>query len=290
VTPAAGRLSRAALALALYSCAAPAPGLAADFVTRESDLVTGHYAPPVLAASDSLLVVSYNIQYGEDLEEALADLRGEPFLARADIILLQEMGPEGCDRVARDLGCDFIYYPASIHPHHDRPFGNAVLTRGRITGQGFTRLPPGGPVSGTPRLAVFADLELGARRLRAVSIHSSTVIVPAEDRRRQVRAMLDNLAIGTDPLVIGGDFNTVSEQEALRLAQDMRRSGLREARLGPGPTIRMPWLRPPGINGRLDHVFCRGLRAGRSGIVAAATASDHYPVWTVLHWEDRAGP
>lgn len=284
-------MGRVRLALALLLCAAPAAGRAAgDFLTRQTDLVAGRYAPPGHVTGDSLVIVSYNIQYGENIDEALADLRGEPFLARADIILLQEMDSEGCDRFARELGCDFIYYPASIHPHHDRPFGNAVLTRGRITGQGFTRLPPGGPVSGTPRLAVFADLEIGARKLRAVSVHTSTVIVPAEDRRRQVRAMLDSLAVGTDPLIIGGDFNTVSDQEALRLAQDMRRSGLREARLGPGATIRLQWLRLPGISGRLDHVFCRGLRSGRAGIVAAATASDHFPVWAVLHWEDPAGP
>lgn len=295
MSPARGPAVCAGLALAFLLGAFPPASRADDFLTRESDLVSGRYAssngvPSGRASGDSLVVVAYNIKYAEDIDGALADLRGEPNLARADIVLLQEMDPQGCDRIARELGYDFIYYPAAIHPHHDRLFGNAVLTRGRITGQGFTHLPSGGLLPGTPRLAVYADLEFGGQRLRAVSIHTSTVMVPAEDRRRQVRVMLDSLAGGSGPLVIGGDFNTASAQDGLRLAQDLRRSGLREARLGEGPTVRMPWLRLPGISGRLDHIFSRGLRAGRTGIATAATASDHFPIWAVLGWDQSSGP
>ena len=268
---------------------APAVSRAADgFRTREADLVVGHYAPPRAESEDSLIVVSYNIQYGEKIDAALADLRGNPILARADILLLQEMDPEGCDRIARELRRDFVYYPASVHPHHGRLFGNAVLTRGRVAGQGFTLLPTRGPLAGTPRIAVFADLEFGARRVRAVSVHGSTVMLPAEERRRQVRTVLDRHASGTSPLIIGGDFNTVSSWDAVRLVRDMRHAGLREARANGGTTPRHGWLRFLGVEGRLDHIFFRGMSAGRAGADSSATASDHYPVWVVLDWSDGA--
>lgn len=259
------------------------------FHTRESDLASGRFAPSGAAAAigarDSLRVVTYNIRFGEKLDQALADLRGDPRLADADVLLLQEMQPEGCERLARALGCEFVYYPASIHPHHDKLFGNAILTRGRIVAQGFVPLPTTGPFAGTQRLAVWADVEFGARRLRVVNLHASTMMVPAEQRRGQIRRLAAALATFEGALLVGGDFNTVSGHEVRLLARELRRLDLREARYGDQDTGHPGWWRWAGLSAPLDHLFSRGLTAGSAGVADGAKASDHIPVWAVLGWE-----
>ena len=159
-------------------------GLPARFVPSEADLTCGRYAPSVRAFADTIVVASYNIQYGEKIAEALDDLLAEPHLARADVLLLQEMDPRGCDRIARERGYDYVYYPASVHPHHDRLFGNAILTRGEIRACGFIELPKHGILSGTNRIAVVAEIRFGARSLRAVSLHTSTPMLSQEQRSR----------------------------------------------------------------------------------------------------------
>lgn len=269
--------------------AAPAARAITPFHTRESDLASGRFAPPgaaaAVAARDSLRVVSYNIRFGEKLDQALADLRADPHLAGADVLLLQEMQPEGCERLARELGYDYVYYPASIHPHHDKLFGNAILTRGRITAQGFVPLPTTGPFAGTQRLAVWADVAFGARRLRVVTLHASTFIVPAEQRRDQVRRLVAALTPIDGPLLVGGDFNTVTGHEVRRLARDLRRLDLREARYGDRDTGHPGWWHWVGLSAPLDHLFSRGLNVGSAGVGDGATASDHIPVWAVLGWE-----
>lgn len=276
------------LLLAALLAAPASAGAITPFHTRESDLASGRFAPPgaaEAAARDSLRVVSYNIRFGEKVDQALADLRADPRLAGADVLLLQEMQPEGCERLARELGYDFVYYPASIHPHHDKLFGNAILTRGRITAQGFVPLPTTGPFAGTQRLAVWADVEFGARRLRVVSLHASTMMVPAEQRRDQIRRLVAALAPVDGPLLVGGDFNTVTGHEVRRVARDLRRLDLREARYGDRDTGHTGWWRWVGLSAPLDHLFSRGLTAGSAGVATGTTASDHFPVWAVLGWE-----
>jgi endonuclease/exonuclease/phosphatase family metal-dependent hydrolase len=232
---------------------------------------------------DSLVVVSYNIQYGEKIDAALQDLTSESHLAQVDILLLQEMHPAGCERLARELGYDYVYCPAAIHPHHDRPFGNAILARGQIIDHGFIVLPRAGSPSGTTRIALVADLLLGTERLRAVSLHASTIIVSDEWRVRQVRAVLDSISALPGPMVIGGDFNTVGREDTQGVLEEMGRAGF--ARLTPrGNTVRSFWLKLIGSSRVLDHIFHRGLDPRRAGVYSEAEASDHYPVWAVFEW------
>lgn len=105
------------------------------FVPSPSDLVEGHYATAARmktrdsSTPDSLIVASYNIQYGERIGLAAKDLSSNRRLRAADLIFLQEMDPIGTRTLARELGYDFVYFPASRHPKHHRLFGNAILSR-----------------------------------------------------------------------------------------------------------------------------------------------------------------
>ncbi|MFN2370549.1 MAG: endonuclease/exonuclease/phosphatase family protein [Candidatus Krumholzibacteriia bacterium] len=267
-----------ALALLAAGCGTPtgyAPETAPVYHGRPS-------RPAPAAASDSVTIVSWNIQYGEDVPEALADLRAHPRLAAADVILLQEMGREGVAALAESLGLHWVYGLASIHPHHARPFGNAVLARWPLTALAPQMLPHRTPVRGHRRIAVGADVDLGEGTvLRAVSVHTATLLVTQDKRMEQAVAALEGLG-GSGPTVIGGDFNTISDWEVTLLRRAARRAGFAHLRLPRGPTYAGGLRRLPGSGMVLDHVLVRGLAAGARGVVRTATASDHFPVWVVV--------
>jgi len=274
----------AVLALVSGGCAGRVPPPAAA-VER------GDFRPPAppAAAPDSLLVVSYNIAFGRNAAEAAAALRDDPRLGDLDILLLQEMDPAGTAVVARTLGLAYVYAVSYRHPHHHRPWGTAVLSRWPIVDVADVVLPHPAPFSANRRRAVAADLDVGGRRVRAVSVHLSTLVTPLEDRLEQARVLADSLAAGPLPVVVGGDFNSVSRYEENLLRRALRPGGLREARLPHGPTA----LGKGRLNRffpdlELDHLFVRGLTARATGIARHVTASDHYPVWAVFTWETPA--
>jgi endonuclease/exonuclease/phosphatase (EEP) superfamily protein YafD len=246
----------------------------------------GRYAGPRQTTAESLTVVAYNIQYGEDLELAAADLCSLPRLRDADVYLLQEMDPAGTDTLARRLGCDYIYYRASVSPHHDRAFGNAVLSRWPIVAQRMLVLPHQAPFTGQQRVAVAADIDAGGRRVRVVSVHLSTMIAGTADRLDQAVAAADSLADDGRPLIVGGDFNTVSTFEERRLGQALRRCGLREARLPEGATAQRDLLGLLAFGLRLDHIYYAGVEPLATGIASQARASDHVPIWATFAFGD----
>ncbi len=245
-------------------------------------------APRPPAAPDSLTVVTWNIRYGRHLDRALAELRAHPRLAAADVLFLQEMDRAGTAALADSLGLSWVYGLAAVHPRTARPFGDAVLSRFPILDHRALVLPHATPVTGHHRIAVAADLDLGGGMvLRAVSVHTATVIVAQERRLAQAAAVLDDLG-GPGPTVIAGDFNTVTAWDATLLRRAARRAGYAPVRLPPGPTIANRLGTLAGADLVLDHVFVRGLAAGGRGVVRTATASDHFPVWAVVA-RPRAG-
>jgi endonuclease/exonuclease/phosphatase family metal-dependent hydrolase len=243
---------------------------------------------PAPARPDSLLVVSYNIQYGEDVALAVDDLRAAG-LDRPDILLLQEMTPGGVDTVARALDLGYVYQPASVHPHHGRPFGNAVLSRWPIEAHRLLVLPHAHPVTGHRRVALACDLNVAGTPVRAVSLHLATAVLATALRVDQAAAVLDSLVVPwPGALVIGGDFNTAGPHDVATVRRMYRRDGrLHPAHLPNDCTVRgHPW-RLLGAGCRLDHLFLRGLDDGATGIATGSEASDHFPVWARVGWSTR---
>ncbi|MEN8008658.1 MAG: endonuclease/exonuclease/phosphatase family protein, partial [Candidatus Krumholzibacteriota bacterium] len=183
------------------------------------------------AEPDSLLCVTYNIEFAEKLEQALADLRGDPRLRHPDILLLQEMDPAGVAFLADSLGMNYCYYPSYIHPHHGRFFGTAVLSPWTLSEPKYIRLPYPNPLSDNRRTAVAVDVQIGKRVVRAVSVHMSTLVIDFEDRLDQMTIVRDSLASDTAPTIIGGDFNTGTHREGVLFRRVVRKAGFKEARL-----------------------------------------------------------
>ena len=241
-----------------------------------------------LTAPDSLIVVTYNIRHGQALAAALADLRA---LAPggADVVLLQEMDPEGAAWLAQQLGCGHVYAPASVHPRHDRLFGNAVLSRWPITGHRLLVLPHGSPLYGLRRVAVAADLDVAGRPVRAISVHLASAFLPQDQRLDQLDAALDSLVTGWDgAVVLGGDLNTSTPDDRFRFHRRLRAAGLRTVPAGE-PTAHWQPTRLWGFGEVLDHVYVRGLVTGVPTVGREATASDHWPLRVTVRWVPGRG-
>jgi len=261
----------------------------ASFRPSGDDLAQGRFAPARASAADSLIVVSYNIQYGEHLEQAEQDLRGDSTTRRADFLLLQEMDPEGVRRLAEGLHYDFVYFPASIHPKHHRLFGNAILSRWPLVEPELVLLPHHGPFAGTQRVLTAAVALVASDTVLVASVHTSTVVTPHDQRISQIETIIEHLRRSRWRVIVGGDFNTALDNDVATLRDRFRRAGFRPARLPPESTVR----KKPGFffAGRivLDHIFCRGFQVAGTGIVTNARASDHFPIWAVLRMRPDEG-
>lgn len=229
---------------------------------------TGGAAAPGAVATVGIpvQVVSFNIQYGEEVEGALALIRRTPELAGADLILLQEMDAEGTERLARALEMGWVYYPAIVR--EGKLFGNAILSRWPLSDDRKLILPHRSWFGDTQRIAVAATATIRGETVRVYSVHLATPVNQGRpEREDQFRTVLAD-AERYPRVILGGDLNSDSLGELA-----VERGYFWPTRDGP----RTVWF------GRADHLLYRGLLPPwglRSGTVEnVGEVSDHRPVW-----------
>ena len=264
------------------SCAKPF-----SYLPSNSNLLTVEQDQQFVAPGDSLRVVSYNIYLSEDIDQAIADLQRNERLAAADIIVLQEMDGADTERIARTLKMNSIYWP-SFKWRREKTFGNAVLSRWPISEEYVVALPHANPIMGFKRLGVGADIRVGQHQVRVVAVHLSTMAVSLENRLEQAVTLIDSLAVVEGPVILAGDFNTVTRTDRTEMTRLMRKSGFRQVRLPQGRTAHN-FLDFTGMELILDHFYYRDLVAVDGGIDRKAEASDHYPIWATFTWPDSTG-
>src|SRR5690349_19001225 len=113
---------------------------------------------------DTLVVASFNIAFSRQIDSAIAVLRSDSMLRRADILLLQEMDDEGTRRVAEAMHMRYVYYPAIRHYRTKRDFGNAILSAWPIENDAKVILPHTSRYARTQRRSEEHTSELQSRR------------------------------------------------------------------------------------------------------------------------------
>jgi endonuclease/exonuclease/phosphatase family metal-dependent hydrolase len=226
--------------------------------------------PVPLGNVPRIKVVSFNVEFSEHIDSAIALLQKQPVLRGAEIVLLQEMNERAARRIADALGLWFVYYPAIYHYRTHQLFGNAVLSQWPIVDDEKIILPHRSRFVGTQRIATAATIRVGSRQVRVYSIHLGTMSdIGAGARREQLRTILAD-AVRFQLVIIGGDMN---DAEVGKIAREAGYSW---------PTEHGP---PTSALGRLDHIFLKGLTrpdSGASGAVLdVGKTSDHLPVWAV---------
>lgn len=265
-------MRRATLALALLAglgCAT-----AQNYLDPEGPRYVGGRAVPP-APRDELRVVSFNIEYGRQIEAALDVLRRPP-LADADVLALQELDAAGVERIAEALALNYVYFPSTLHPKTGRDFGTALLSPWPLREPRKLLLPHASRVVGTRRVVTSATLDRGRDRYRVYSVHlPSPLAVSGAQRRDQAQAIVTDAGTSAEPVLVVGDLN------ARVIGELFEEQGYLWLTRAIGTTARRY-----GLRFSFDHMFARGLGPEASfeaGVVRDnRKASDHRPIWAVV--------
>ncbi|MCA9875932.1 MAG: endonuclease/exonuclease/phosphatase family protein [Anaerolineales bacterium] len=250
-----------------------------NYADPAGPLFRGEYAEPAWPFHGELRIATWNIRYGEAVETAVAEIRQNPHLRDADVLLLQEMDETGVAAIAQRLAYNYVYFPASVHAHHGRNFGNAILARWPITRPEKLLLPYANPSNAQRRIAVKATILVDGAPLVVVSTHTETYWLGRRERIAQAAAVATAVAPGEGPVIVGGDFNSVTAGDVALLEGVFTAVGLERVSAAAGPTVEVA-----GMGVSADHIFARGLPVLAAGAAAETAASDHLPVWATLAW------
>jgi endonuclease/exonuclease/phosphatase family metal-dependent hydrolase len=233
----------------------------------------GQYAAEPAVDTGHVVVVTYNIRKGQAIQKAGEAFQRAERLREVDVILLQEMEETGVERLARWLRANYVYYPAFTR-RNGRNAGNAILTCWPLVDARKVILPRRHPVTGQLRIAVRATVDIGESSITVYCVHTETYSTLASHRSAQVAAIVDDIGPGDSPVIVAGDFNSVSRRSVRRIEEQFAAVGLVRASADAGPTITKLRFRSS-----VDHVFARALDPIASGTVGDADASDHVPLW-----------
>jgi endonuclease/exonuclease/phosphatase family metal-dependent hydrolase len=260
--------------------------------------ITGALAPEVgpapapHALGSTLRVATWNVHLGADPEAFAASIRASAELARADVILVQEIeaypgeAATRARRLAEALAMTWVYAPARVEGTGTH--GIAILSVLPLEAAAVRRLPYfDQPIHPRDRNALEVDVIAGRHRIRIVDVHLDTRLGP-RDRILQLHpAVIEQ----PDPVILGGDFNTnpwawieatvpltgteaVVGQDQAAVVDDYL---FENAWAGAVPAATAT-LRVPVLDIRLDNLYARGLPIVAAG-VDHVDGSDHWPVW-----------
>ncbi len=246
---------------------------APNYLNQDGPRYAGSYSIGAPDYAGSPQVVTWNIKYAKNIDDAIKTFQTSPELQAADVLLLQEMDAKGTDAIARAMKWNYVYYPASVHPKTNRDFGEAILSPWPLTDDAKIILPHASPRNGQIRIAVRASAQTPGAPIVVYSVHTETALMAPTQRQDQVQALLDDVAPDADHVIIGGDFNTVSPIERKALLQMMADADFGWLTEDAGATVK-----EGGVGVIMDYIFARGYEAQGTGVVDA-DASDHLPLW-----------
>jgi endonuclease/exonuclease/phosphatase family metal-dependent hydrolase len=257
--------------IVLTSC-----GSSTNYVDALEPRFDGSFADQPAEFDGTIKVVSYNISFADNIDLAIGEL-SQGDLKDADIILLQEMDETGTQAIAQSLGYNFVYYPASLNNHHEKNFGNAILSKWPINAPQKIILPHKSPTNQQIRIAARAVVSIGDLDILTYSVHTETFWLGPEKREEQVDALIESIDTGYPYIVIGGDFNTLTPSSVVNLEESFAEIGMERVTTGVGDTVKYG-----PFEAALDHIFTAGMIVTQAGKSDEAKASDHFPIWAEL--------
>jgi endonuclease/exonuclease/phosphatase (EEP) superfamily protein YafD len=235
-------------------------------------------APAAAPAGTTLTVMSYNVNFGLEGDEAGIDaIRA----GGTDLVVLQETTP-GWERAIRGALGDV--YPHMQFHHCCGAGGLAILSKYPFAEREYVKPVPGGWF---PAWRVIVSAPLGDVQVLAVHLHppldeSGSVVsgyFPSKKvRRREIEQFAPLLdADPTLPALVVGDFNEDERGLALRFLA------------GRGLVTVLPMFQPDAdtwqwqtsvgpVKSRLDHVVADPRLVAVDARVMHAGRSDHFPV------------
>lgn len=217
-----------------------------------------------------------------------------------DIVALQEAdkgtyragGHHVAARLGEELGVSLVHVgaglPRGVQPqqrewwlnfeeqvgvNEEADMGVALLTR--VPLMDLERIDlPWHECAWRPRLAMAATVALAEEKLRLFNVHIDPH-GPLDNQHQQTEAVLTLAEKHEGPVVILGDFNTLSKQKAVEIRKLIESRGYTT----PFPTNIATWRGAGLIRFHADWIFVRGVRINRWGVVKPLNVSDHWPIW-----------
>jgi endonuclease/exonuclease/phosphatase family metal-dependent hydrolase len=180
--------------------------------------------------------------------------------------------PRGVPPVKRQWWLDFEE-PIDMHDSGDT--GVALLSRLPLAD--VTRIDlPWHECQWRPRLAIAATISVGPQQLRLFNAHIDPHAA-INGQLEQLEVVAAQAAATTMPVIILGDFNTLSRQKCI----DTRRFLESQGYTTPYPTGTATW-RGGGLRMHADWIFVRGVTIERWGVARPLNVSDHWPIWAEI--------
>lgn len=201
------------LLLALVAaCAAPSEDLDDDQTPPASD------SAEVNGAS-TLRIMSFNIKNGEIAGHDLAKLVAPIRPSNPDVLALQEVD-EGTRRsgglaeakeIAKQLGMAHSYFGKNFS-FDGGAYGLAIVSKYPLSNTRTIRLDDHTARANgyEPRIAVAADVTVGAKKITVVSVHAS---LHEEERAENARRILSALGSSASRSIVMGDFNETPSKD-----------------------------------------------------------------------------
>jgi len=276
-------------------------------MTAMQEIETGNFAVPrlVLLPPDSIRVVNWNINRGEQLKKVIDFLAG----ANADLVLVQEADLNArrthqvnvAKEIAQKLRMNYVFgreFQELTQGSRTSPafHGQATLSRWPLSNPRILRfqrqsnfwrphwfLPGIAPFQERlgGRLALISEANIAGKTIVTYNLHLES---KGDDglRRSQLGEVLDDsrrVPPGT-PILVGGDFNldASTEATALMIRQAEFSDAFADRHL---PTTPAHSFLSPGRT--IDWIFTRGsIRTSQPQVYGSVSASDHFPLSIVL--------
>jgi len=265
------------LLLLLAACSQPN-----NYPDSNQPFFEGSYAESIPQFSGSIKVVSWNTNYGEQLDRIIAALTEEESLQDADVLLLQEMDDVSVDLLAQTLKYNYVYYPATIHHHHEKNFGNTILSPWPLDDPKKIVLPNSDPDSKQDRIAVRANVLIDDLELSAYSVHLEHFWMLPGRSESQVEVLVRQVGKEAHPVIVGGDFNSWSPGSIDLLDTLFGEIDMQRVSKGAAPTLETSVSIPLTV----DHIFASDFFESQAGVWQQNEISDHAAVWAILNFDE----
>jgi endonuclease/exonuclease/phosphatase family metal-dependent hydrolase len=249
-----------------------------NFPRRRRDAVLGNIQTAARAFSDSHLLPRPDILALQEADKETGRAGGQHVAAslaaelQLPFVHVSAGIPRGVPPKQREW---WLNFEEQIAMHDPGDTGVAMLTA--LPLKNITRIDlPWHDCAWRPRLAMAATIEFGGQALRVFNAHIDPH-GPLDNQHQQTEAVLQQADGHDGPVVVLGDFNTLSKQKAIEIRRLMETRGYST----PFPTNLATW-RGAGLRFHADWIFVRGLRVTRWGVAKPLNVSDHWPIWAEI--------
>jgi endonuclease/exonuclease/phosphatase family metal-dependent hydrolase len=246
-------------------------------------------------------VATFNVHFGKDSAAIAGLFKENENLAQVDVLLIQEIEHRTKEklartaRVARALGWNYVYVPNRELNRGRGTHGIAVLSHMPIENTAPIQLPFYPTPQPRPRVAVGFEVTVNGKPVKIFNVHLSGAL-NFEERIQQLATVVQSTGtVGSTPVILGGDFNTVPllmlgrtvpvffSNQKEKVYAYLEDAGFATTCRAAGHTFRVGPARF-----QLDGVYAKNAAVVKFGVERGRRISDHYPLWADVRVEEAA--